>query len=140
MTQECPFSNSPITRQDLEGRKITVMGLGLFGGGLGLTEFLCKSGAKVLVTDLRDADTLRPSITPLKPYPIQWVLGQHRQSDFLHSDKVFVNPAVPRDTKILRLCREKGIPLETEMNLFFKLCEGRFCGITGSNGKTTTTS
>ena len=133
------ISPEPMSRESLAGRKVTVMGLGLFGGGQGLTEFLCRAGADVLVTDLRDAETLQPSIDALKGLPIKWVLGEHRNADFLGSDLVFANPAVPRDAKILSLCRDKGIPLETEMNLFFKLCRGRICGITGSNGKTTTT-
>ena len=115
------------------------MGLGLFGGGSALTQFLCDAGAEVLVTDLRDERSLRPSLTALDGLPVQWVLGQHRERDFLDADMVFANPAVPRDAEILRRCSSKGVPLETEMNLFFKLCRGKICAITGSNGKTTTT-
>ncbi|MBI4586840.1 MAG: UDP-N-acetylmuramoyl-L-alanine--D-glutamate ligase [Planctomycetes bacterium] len=126
--------------EDLKGRHVTVMGLGLFGGGRGLTEFLCRAGARVLVTDLKDAAALRPSIEALRGFPIEWALGRHRDEDFLQADLVFVNPAVPRGSEILERCLRKGIPLETEMNLFFKLCRGRICGITGSNGKTTTAS
>ena len=116
------------------------MGLGLFGGGRSLTEFLCQAGAAVTVTDLRDADTLSDSIELLKDHPIQWTLGEHHERDFLGADRVFVNPAVPRSHHLLRACVARGIPLDTEMNLFFKLCRGRICGITGSNGKTTTSS
>lgn len=115
------------------------MGLGLFGGGQGLTEFLCRSGASVTVTDLRDSGTLRPALEALRDYRINWVLGKHREQDFLEADIVFVNPAVPREAPLVGLCRDRGVPLETEMNLFFKLCRGKICGLTGSNGKTTTT-
>lgn len=134
------LSSKPLRREDLAGVRATVMGLGLFGGGRGLTRFLCDSGASVTVTDLRDATTLRPSISDLDDLPIRWVLGEHRQDDFLRADVVFVNPAVPRDAPLLELCRQKGVPLESEMNLFFKLCRGRICAVTGSNGKTTTAS
>ena len=120
--------------------KVTVMGLGLFGGGKGVTEFLCRHGARVTVTDKRPQQTLGPSLAELRGLPVRWVLGEHHDEDFLHADLVIPNPAVPRDNPFLRLCRERGIPLDTEMNLFFKYCRGRICGVTGSNGKTTTTS
>ncbi|MBI4603186.1 MAG: UDP-N-acetylmuramoyl-L-alanine--D-glutamate ligase [Planctomycetes bacterium] len=122
------------------GRKVTVMGLGLFGGGKGVTEFLCRYGAEVTVTDKRPAAVLEPTVAELRHLPVRWVLGEHREEDFLGADLVVPNPAVPRDAPLLELCRRKGIPLETEMNLFFKRCRGRICAVTGSNGKTTTTS
>ena len=123
-----------------DGRKVTVMGLGLFGGGKGLTEFLCSQGADVTVTDLRTSEALAPALSQLEGLPVRWVLGEHRDEDFTGADMVFANPAVPRDSRLLALAREKGIPLETEMNLFFKHCPASICAITGSNGKTTTTS
>ncbi len=134
-----PFQASPLRPDDLAGRKVTVMGLGLFGGGRGLTEALCRWGAQVTVTDLADEKKLAPSLAALGGLPVRFVLGSHRTEDFLEADLVFVNPAVPRDAPLVNLCRERGIPLETEMNLFFKLFPGKICGVTGSNGKTTTT-
>jgi UDP-N-acetylmuramoylalanine--D-glutamate ligase len=122
------------------GRKVTVMGLGLFGGGKGLTEFLCGLGADVTVTDKRTAEILAPVVEEISHLPIRWALGGHREEDFLGADLVLPNPAVPRDADLLRLCAARGIPLDTEMNLFFKYCPGRICAVTGSNGKTTTTS
>jgi UDP-N-acetylmuramoylalanine--D-glutamate ligase len=133
------FSPDPLDPQDLAGRRITVMGLGLFGGGAGLVEFLCGAGARVTVTDLAGEKKLAPTLAALRNLPIRFVLGEHREEDFLGADIVFVNPAVPRKAPLVRLCRERGIRLETEMNLFFKLCPGRICAVTGSNGKTTTT-
>jgi UDP-N-acetylmuramoylalanine--D-glutamate ligase len=116
------------------------MGLGLFGGGKGLTEFLCGLGASVTVTDKRGPEVLAPVIAELGHLPVRWVLGEHREEDFLRADLVLPNPAVPRGADLLRLCVERGIPLDTEMNLFFKYCRGRICAVTGSNGKTTTTT
>ncbi len=119
---------------------MTVMGLGLFGGGKGVTEFLCQHGANVTVTDLRQRDALAPVVNELAHLPVTWVLGEHREEDFLRADLVIPSPAVPRDTKLLQMCRQRGIPLETELNLFFKHTKGRICAVTGTNGKTTTTS
>ncbi len=122
------------------GRKVTVMGLGLLGGGRGVTEFLCQQGAAVTVTDRRPAEVLAPVVEALRHLPVQWILGRHREEDFTAADLVIPSPAVPRDAPLLELCRERGVPLETEMNLFFKHCRAKICAVTGTIGKTTTTS
>ena len=124
----------------LRGRKVTVMGLGLFGGGKGVTEFLCRHGARVTVTDTKSPADLAPVMAQVEELPIRWVLSQHNERDFLDADLVIPSPAVPRSHPLLDLCRRRGTPLETEMNLFFKHCRGKICAVTGSNGKTTTTS
>ncbi len=121
------------------GRKVTVMGLGLFGGGRGVTEFLCRRGAQVTVTDLRGTGELAPTLEDMTDLPVRWVLGEHKEADFLEADLVVANPAVPRTAPLLELCCRRGVPLETETNLFFKYAHGRICAVTGSNGKTTTT-
>ncbi len=133
------FTPETMSPREFAGRRVTVMGLGLFGGGRGLTEALCRWGARVTATDLADEKTLAPTLAALRGLPVRFVLGAHREDDFLGADLVFVNPAVPRTAPLVRLCRERGIPIETEMNLFFKLCRGRIAAVTGSNGKTTTT-
>ena len=115
------------------------MGLGRFGGGRGVTEFLCRQGAEVTVTDLESAESLAPTLASMRDLPVHWALGGHREDDFVHADLVVPSPAVPRDAALLDLCRRRGVPLESEMNLFFKYCRGRICAVTGSNGKTTTT-
>ncbi|MBI3856240.1 MAG: UDP-N-acetylmuramoyl-L-alanine--D-glutamate ligase [Planctomycetes bacterium] len=121
----------------LEGKRVTVMGLGLFGGGLGVTRFLVRSGARVTVTDSKSETELRESVEPLKSLPVTLKLGGHDERDFRDADLVIVNPAVPETNPYLKLARA----LETEMNLFFKLCRAKtILGITGSNGKTTTTT
>jgi len=121
----------------LEGRRVTVMGLGLFGGGVGITRFLVRRGAKVTVTDMKPESDLRESVDELKGLPVTLRLGGHDERDFKEADLVIVNPAVPETNPHLKLARA----LETEMNLFFKLCPDTLkVGITGSNGKTTTTT
>lgn len=121
----------------LEGKRVTVMGLGLFGGGLGVTRFLVRSGAKVTVTDSKSEADLRESVDQLRSLPVTFRLGGHDERDFTDADLVIVNPAVPETNPYLKLARA----LETEMNLFFKLCRAKtILGVTGSNGKTTTTT
>ena len=129
----------PLIRElvPLEGKRVTVMGLGLFGGGLGVTRFLVRSGAKVTVTDSKSETDLRESVEQLRSLPVTFKLGGHDERDFRDADLVIVNPAVPETNPYLKLARA----LETEMNLFFKLCRAEtILGVTGSNGKTTTTT
>jgi UDP-N-acetylmuramoylalanine--D-glutamate ligase len=121
----------------LEGRRVTVQGLGLFGGGLGVTRFLVRAGATVTVTDAKSETELRESVEQLRSLPVTLRLGGHDEKDFRDADLVIVNPAVPETNPYLQMARA----LETEMNLFFKLCPAQtILGITGSNGKTTTTT
>lgn len=121
-------------------KRVTVLGLGLFGGGRGAVEFLVRHGAYVTITDLRSERELAPSVEALGHLPVRWALGAHREEDILSADLVIPSPAVPRDSPWIERCRARGVPLETEMNLFFKYAKGRIAAVTGSNGKTTTTS
>jgi UDP-N-acetylmuramoylalanine--D-glutamate ligase len=122
------------------GARVTVMGLGLFGGGVGATRFAASLGAKVTVTDLRGAAQLGESLEALAGLPVRYVLGRHEDADFREADLVIVNPAVPMNSPYLGLARSAGVPLTTEMLLFAERCAGRVVAVSGSNGKTTTTS
>lgn len=115
------------------------MGLGLHGGGVGVVKFFVEQGAKVLVTDLRTKKELRESIERLKKHPIKYVLGKHRAEDFKNADMVIKNPAVPKDSKYLKIAKKNGVSIETDVGLFFELCPSKkIIGITGTKGKSTT--
>jgi UDP-N-acetylmuramoylalanine--D-glutamate ligase len=117
------------------------MGLGSFGGGLGAVRFLVERGARVTVTDSRSEAQLADSRAELAGVPVvQWTLGGHDEADFDHADLVVVNPAVRRDHPLLRRCQDRGIPLTSEMNLFWQHQRGIVLAVTGSNGKSTTTA
>ncbi len=125
---------------DLAGRKVTVVGLGRFGGGLGVTRWLCKQGARVTVSDQADAESLSESVLALADLDVQLHLGRHQEEDFLTADLLVVSPAVPKSQPLIRLADERGIERTSEMNLFLQRCRGRLVGITGSVGKSTTTA
>ncbi len=110
------------------------MGLGLHGGGASSAKFFCSQGAKVTVTDLRDKVYLKESLKKLEGLKINYVLGRHRKKDFLASDLVIKNPAVPNDSPYLKLARK----VETDISIFFKYAQGYIIGVTGTKGKTTT--
>jgi UDP-N-acetylmuramoylalanine--D-glutamate ligase len=123
-----------------KNKKITVMGLGLFGGGVGVSQFFAKQGARVTVTDLRNESELQSSIRQLDGFPVAFKLGGHCEEDFIHADLIIVNPAVPENSKYVQIAKNNHVPLDTEINIFFKLCTAPIIGITGSNGKSTTTT
>lgn len=122
-------------------KKITVMGIGLHGGSISIIKFLCMNGARVIATDIKTKDQLGPSLEKLKGLKnVQFVLGQHRSEDFVKTDLVIKNPAVPWTEKHIRLALENKVPVEMDSGLFFKFCKNPIIGVTGSKGKTTTSS
>ena len=125
---------------EFKNKKITVMGLGLFGGGVGVAKFLARQGARVTVTDLRNTEELSSSVKQLEGLPISYKLGGHSEEDFTNADMVVVNPAVPKNSKFIQIARNNHVQIDTEINIFFKLCPAPIIGITGSNGKSTTTT
>ena len=126
---------------DLDGQSVTVMGLGSFGGGLGVVRFLQAQGARVTVSDLRTAEQLADTLSRLSGAgPVELHLGEHRESDFLSADTIVVNPAVRPGHPLLEQARRKGICITSEMSLFWNRCRGRIAAVTGTNGKSTTTA
>lgn len=117
------------------------MGLGRFGGGVGAARFLAERGAVVTVTDLLPEAELAESLAELDGCRIECRhLGGHREEDFVAADIVVVNPAVPRNNPFLKLAEHAGAILTSEMNLFWQHHRGKIAGVTGSNGKSTTTA
>ena len=125
--------------RDFTGKRVTVLGLGVFSGGVASARYFAARGADVTVTDLLPEEALRKSVDALSSWPVRYVLGQHREEDITGADLVVVGPGVRDDSPFLRLARERGVLLITEANLVFETCRRPIIGITGSNGKTTTT-
>jgi UDP-N-acetylmuramoylalanine--D-glutamate ligase len=121
-------------------KKILVMGLGRFGGGVDVVKFACEAGARVIVTDLAKQEELAESIAQLKGLNVTYHLGSHEPADFEQADMVVANPAVPLDNKFLLIARKAGKKVTSQIELFFELCPAKVIGITGANGKSTTTS
>ena len=124
------------------GKKITVFGLGLSGGGVGTALFLAAQGAReIIVTDIKSREELAPSLKKLASYKnITYVLGQHRPEDFTNVDMVIKNPIIPWTNEYVKLALKHHVPVEMDSSLFFRFCPAPIIGITGSKGKTTTAS
>jgi UDP-N-acetylmuramoylalanine--D-glutamate ligase len=127
-------------RTIFKGKKVTVMGLGLLGRGLGDTLFLVRCGARVTVTDLKTADQLAPSLKELEGLPVTIHVGGHDEADFVDADMILRNADVPRSSKFLKIAAEHGVPIEMDESLFCKNFSGEVVGVTGTRGKTTTTT
>ena len=127
-------------RAFFQGKRVLVMGLGRFGGGLDSALFAAKAGAEVCVTDLANETELADSLEKLKDCDIRFRLGEHCQDDFQQTEVLIVNPAVPLDNNYIQTARQAGALVTSQMELFFQLCPARIVGITGANGKSTTTS
>jgi len=140
----------PPSPHSLAGARVLVMGLGRFGGGVGVTRWLASQGAHVTVTDLEtEADLAGPlaSIADLvSAGRVRLKLGGHDPADFTRqqTDLVVANPAVPRpwDNTYLRAAREAGVPVTTEICLLVQRLpsRARTVGVTGSVGKSTTSA
>ena len=78
------------------GKRVLIMGLGRFGGGVDVAKFVAKAGAEVIVTDLASREQLSDSISQLEEFPdIEFHLGSHNAMDFEQADIIITNPAVP---------------------------------------------
>jgi UDP-N-acetylmuramoylalanine--D-glutamate ligase len=125
-----------------KGKKVTLMGLGLLGRGIGDAIFLAKEGAEIVVTDLKSQELLKESVKKLKDFPnIKLLLGEHRLEDFRNKDFILKAAGVPLDSIYIEEARKNDIPIEMDASLFAKLAPGiLIVGITGTRGKTTTTT
>ena len=126
----------PKTIEGLAGARVTIMGLGLHGGGLASAKFFAKAGARVTVTDLRDEKILAPSIQALDGHDVRFVLGKHELEDFRSADLVIKNPAVRGPSPYLAAARH----VETDISVFLRYSKSPLVAVTGSKGKSSTVS
>jgi len=118
------------------------MGLGLHGGGVAVTKWFLKRGARLTITDIKTGAQLKPSLDKLKKVSgfslIKFSLAGHQADDFLDQDLVVQNPGVPADSPFLQIARQHQTPIVNEAVLFFGLFKGPVVGVTGTRGKSTT--
>lgn len=125
-----------------KGKKITVMGLGLLGRGIGVTKFLAECGAVLTVTDLKTKEQLAPALKQLSKFKnIKYVLGEHKPEDFRHADIILKAGGVPLDSIYIAEARKNNIPIEMDEALFARLVPPGvlLVGVTGTRGKSTVT-
>ncbi len=133
--------NSPTTSEIWSDKKVLVMGLGLFGGNVSATRYLASLGARIAITDLRDASALVPSLSALDGIPIERLtLTQHLESDIDWADTLLISPAVKLSNPFIKYALSQNKRITTELELFLQACPAHIAAVTGSNGKSTTTT
>lgn len=126
-----------------KGKRITLMGLGLLGRGIGVARFLAENGAILTVTDLKSEAELAPALLELKDFPnIKYVLGGHQLEDFQTADLILRAPNVPLNSLFLQEAQKNNIPIKMDASLFCELLPSgvKTVGITGTRGKSTVTA
>jgi UDP-N-acetylmuramoylalanine--D-glutamate ligase len=123
---------------DLKNKRVLVVGLGK--SGLSAAMFLRAQGARVTVSDTRSAVALEKEIPALLEAGIMVESGGHGLLTFRRQDLIVVSPGVPMDTPEVKQVIAFGLPVIGELELASRYLQGRVVAITGSNGKTTTTT
>ena len=122
----------------LRGRHVVI--LGLARQGVALARFLAERGARVAVSDIKDASLLDDQLTELADLPIQYELGEHPVCLLDGADLLCLSGGVPLDIPIVEEARSRGIPLSNDAQIFLERCPAPVIAITGSAGKTTTSA
>lgn len=123
-----------------KGKRITVMGLGLLGRAAGDAAYLASCGAELVVTDLKSAEELEPSLVRLREYKnITYILGEHRLEEFRDKDFILKAAGVPLNSPYIQEARNNGVPVYMSASLFAEVSNIPVIGITGTRGKSTVT-
>lgn len=139
--------NSNDIKKYFGGKKITVMGLGLLGRGVGDVIFLARAGANLTVTDIKTKEQLAEALKEIRAKlgdslyrKINFVLGRHRLKDFQKCDYVLKAGGVPIDSPYIAEAKKHKIPVKMDESWLVELADIFVVGITGTKGKSTVTN
>ena len=131
------MSNSDRLRKLVEGKRVALIGIGV--SNTPLAYMLCDLGATVSVHDLKSREKLGEIATELEKKGIALHLGEG-YLDCIDADVIFKSPGIRSDIPGIVSAVENGAYLTSEMQMFFELCPSKIIAVTGSDGKTTTTT
>ncbi|HUE42964.1 MAG TPA: hypothetical protein VMP12_05335, partial [Candidatus Sulfotelmatobacter sp.] len=123
---------------DLKNKRVLVVGLARTGVATAL--FCAARGARVTATESRTEMQIGESVAKLREAGVALELGGHQDKAFVEQDLIVPSPGVPADFPQLLLARKAGAKIWSEIELAYRYLKGSLVGITGSNGKTTTTA
>lgn len=124
--------------ENWSGLRVTIVGFAR--EGIALVRYLGPRGAQITISDSKTEAQLADAFEQIAGLPVRLAVGGNRNEDLLGADVIFVSPGVPKNLEFLETARVAGQRLSSESELFFQRCRGTIVGITGSSGKTTTTS
>ncbi len=123
--------------EDIKGKKVTVIGIGV--SNVPLIELLAKNGAEVTACDKREKSQLGDTVQKLEKIGVSLKCGENYLEN-LNAEIIFKTPGMRPDLPQLEKARQTGAQVTSEMELFFELCPCEIFAVTGSDGKTTTTT
>jgi UDP-N-acetylmuramoylalanine--D-glutamate ligase len=123
---------------ELKGKRVLIVGLARTGMATAL--FCAARRALVTGTESRGEAEIGNAVAQLRAAGVKLELGGHRDGTFLQQDLIVPSPGVPADFPLLQKARANGVKIWSEIELAYRFLQGKLIGITGSNGKTTTTS
>jgi len=127
--------------KSLKGKRVVVWGLGLNQGGLEAAKYFAGLKAEVIIVDPKSKAELEKSVTVLRRFSnIKFSLGRQEEAQFNGADLAIKNPAISWELPLVKKLLRKKLRIETDVTLFFQYFRGEVVGITGSKGKTTTTT
>lgn len=124
----------------LRGRRALVLGLGRFSGGVETARFLAQQGADVLVSDSASREALRESAAEAEAAGARLAFGPQEPALLEGRDLLVASPAIPFEHPVLAAAQERGVEATTEINLFLARVRAPVLGVTGTKGKSTTSS
>lgn len=127
-------------RVDTEYKGLRVLVVGAGRSGLAASSLLARMGAQVTLTDLKNIPEEGEDLKKLRQSGVQFKWGDHCVDSFVKAEKIIVSPGVSLSIDPLKRAAEKGIPILGEIELASSLLRGRLVAITGTNGKSTTTT
>lgn len=128
----------PMDGQEWQGKRVLVVGMAR--SGVAAAKALAECGAMTRINDSKTAEQLGGALDELRGPRYEWRLGEAPQSLLNDCDAVVISPGVPIQSDFVAAARARGMPVIGELELGFQLVPGRYVAITGTNGKTTTTS
>ncbi|MDA1195147.1 MAG: Mur ligase family protein, partial [Planctomycetota bacterium] len=131
---------SAVESTSFAGRRAVVLGLGRFAGGLETTRFLRAEGAEVLVSDTAAPALLAEQAAAAESLGARVVFGPQGSDLLDRCDVLLVNPAIPFEHPVLAAAQARGIPITTEINIVLARCRAPVLAVTGTKGKSTTSS
>jgi len=121
-----------------KGKKVLVVGFGL--SGVATAKYMSRQGAKVMVTDSKQKTELMDSVNACLDLKVEYELGKHNEATFRSSELIVLSPGIPLTIKPLDFAREANVPIVSEIDLAVSGIKEPIVAVTGTNGKTTTTT
>ena len=125
---------APLEQASFRGKRVLVLGLGRFSGGLGTVRFLCAEGAEVLVSDRASREALSESAAQAEALGARLHFGAQDEALLEDCDVLLANPAIPFEHPLLAAAAARGIPATTEINIVLARSQAPVYAVTGTKG------